>query len=284
MKKKGVGKGRALRAAGALKSSARRAAHSPAPHPLPSTPCLCSQSGVTLIEVLIAVTLLSLLMLGMLFAMRIGLTTFAKTDSKLMINRRVAGAQRILDEELEGLMPVTLASCGKVVLGSPSGLALFQGQAQAMRLVSSFSLQQAWRGQPQVLELFVIGGDDGRGVRLVVNETAYSPLAAGAECLGMEADPTNGTPVARFAPPQVSNHSFVLADRLAYCRFSYLAKIRPAILTAPTWLPAAPGGGWPLAIRVEMAPLEPNPSQLEPITVTAPIYVHRSPEVAYVDY
>jgi len=243
-----------------------------------------SQRGVTLVEVLIAVTLLSLLTLGMLFAMRIGLTTFSKTDSKLMINRRVAGAQRILEEELEGAMPVTLASCGKVVLGSPSGLALFQGDAQTMRLVSMFSLQQAWRGQSQVLDLFVIPGDDGRGVRLVVNETPYSPMMAGAECLGIERDPTNFMPMAHFPPPEASTHSFVLADRLAYCRFSYLAKPRPIPQMSPTWLPAAPGGGWPLAIRVEMAPLDPNPSQLEPITVTAPLYFNRAPEIAYGDY
>ena len=41
-------------------------------------------AGVTLMEVLIAVTLLSLLSVGMLFAIRIGLSTFGKTNDKLM--------------------------------------------------------------------------------------------------------------------------------------------------------------------------------------------------------
>jgi hypothetical protein len=223
-------------------------------------------------------------MLGMLFAMRIGLTAFAKTDSKLMINRRVVGAQRILDEELEGLMPATLASCGETLMPS-SGLPLFQGGARAMRLVSTFSLQQAWRGQAQILELFVIQSDEGPGVRLVVNETPYSPITAGRGCLDVEPDPISGVAAAHFAPPEVSSHSFVLADRLAYCRFSYLVKLeRSPQPNVPQWVQASPGSTWPLAIRVEMAPLNPDPSQIQPMTVTAPMHVYRSPQIAYGDY
>jgi hypothetical protein len=243
-----------------------------------------STSGVTLIEVLVAVTLLSLLTLGMLFAMRIGLTTLAKTDTKLMANRRVAGAQRILEQELEGLMPVGLPRCGKVVLSEPSTVALFEGEPQNMVLVSAFSLQQAWRGQPQVLELFVLPGEDGRGVRLAVNETPYSPTTAGTNCLELAPDPDTHVQMAHFMPPQTSEHSFVLADRLAYCRFSYLLKVPQKGALVDKWLQAAPSVGWPLAIRVEMAPLEPNASQLEPISVTAPIYVHRNPQIQYGDY
>jgi hypothetical protein len=247
---------------------------------------------VTLIEVLIAVTLLSFLTLGMLFAMRIGLNTLAKTDNKLMTNRRVAGAQTILEEELEGLMPVTLMSCGTQMFQGSSGPVLFQAEAQRMRLVSTFSLQQAWRGQPQILEMFVIPSDDGRGVRLVVNETPYSPVTAGKTCLGFAMNPETGTQFPRFAPPEPSEKSFVLADRLAYCKFSYLIKNdkpdlksdKPGQAEVTKWMAPAPYGGWPLAIRVEMAPLEPDPSTLQPITVTAPMYLHRGPGIDYGDY
>ena len=158
----GVGVGARLRRGFFVRQSARRAAPSPTPHtPTPQPPAFFLRSPASLSSKSSSpFHLLGLLMLGMLFAMRIGLTTFAKTDSKLMINRRVVGAQRVLDEELEGLMPETLASCGETLTPS-SGLPLFQGEAQAMRLVSTFSLQQAWRGQPQILELFVIQADDG---------------------------------------------------------------------------------------------------------------------------
>ena len=70
-----------------------------------------SQAGTTLIEVLVAVTLLSLLSVAMAFALRIGINAYQKTSAKLMENRRVAGAQRILEQELEGIVPA-VAPCG----------------------------------------------------------------------------------------------------------------------------------------------------------------------------
>jgi prepilin-type N-terminal cleavage/methylation domain-containing protein len=249
-----------------------------------------SQSGLTLIEVLVAVTLLSFLALAMIFAMRIGLMTYSKTESKLMLNRRVAGAQQILQQEIEGLVPVLVPCAGIPELkgaGEQKGpkVVFFQAEARAMRMVSTFSLQQAWRGQPQVLEFLVIPGEAGDGVRLVVNEAPYTPLTAGRACIGLGADPYTGKPGALYAPSQPGPQSFVLADQLAYCRFSYLvAPQSNDPKQPPTWQSNATSTSWPLAIRVEMAPLHPDPSRLQPMTVTAPIHIVRAPQIQYVDY
>jgi len=231
------------------------------------------QAGVTLMEVLIAVTLLSMLSLGMLFAMRIGLSAFTRTDSKLMENRRVAGAQRIVEQQLLGLVPV-VAQCGE---GGGTRFGFFQGEERTMRLVSTFSLQQAWRGQPQILEMFVIPGAEGNGFRLVVNEILYTgPLSAGRLCTGGTVGGLN------FIPVIATPNSFVLADKLAYCRFGYLSPGETP--TSPAvWQPAWTRKGWPFAIRVEMAPLEPTPARLQPISVTTPVYLYRSPDFKYVD-
>ncbi len=238
-----------------------------------------SEAGVTLIEVLIAITLLSMLSVGMMMAMQIGLAAFAKTDSRLMDNRRVSGAQRLVEQELEGMMPV-VAPCGR----SGVKIGFFQGEAQTMRLVSTFSLQQAWRGQAQILELFVIPGEEGMGVRLVVNEIAYpGPLGAGQLCLGLFPDPLTGSSVPHFVPVVPSPNSFVLADKLAYCHFAFLSQgSQPN--SPPIWTETWSRPGWPLAVRIDMAPLAPDPSRLQPISVVAPIYVHRSPEIPYADY
>ena len=232
-----------------------------------------TRAGVTLMELLIAVTLLSLLSVGLLFALRIGLNAYSKTQGRLMDNRRVAGAQKILEEELEGLVPV-VALCNAGGLGAGGKAPFFEGQPDTMRLVSTFSLQGAWRGQPQILEIFVIPGADGRGVRLVVNEIPYTgPAGAGQFCMGIN----------KYLPASPSPKSFVLADRLAFCRFSYLDAppdgSRPA-----EWYPLFAGANWPKAVRVEMAPLEPDPSRLQPISMTAPIRLHRSPEIDYDDF
>jgi len=246
------------------------------------------QSGVTLIEVLVAVTLLSLLSVAMLFAMRIGMNTFAKTNDKLMLDRRVGGAQKILTEEIEGLMPVT-APCAGIPQSAAFGpsmaappINLFQGQPAAMRLVSTFSLQLGWRGAPQILELAVIPGDQDRGVRLVVNEIPYTGAAsAGNLCVGFAPDPVTGITAPQFAPLHAGPQSFVLADRLAFCRFSYLMPGPPE--APPDWAPDWAIATWPRGVRVEMAPLDANPARVQPTTVIVPIRLSRDPKAIYAD-
>jgi len=225
-------------------------------------------AGVTLMELLIAVVLLSLLSVGLLFALRIGLNAYSKTQTRLMDNRRVAGAQRILEQELEGLVPV-VTQCG----GDGAPAAFFQGEPDTMRLVSTFSLEGAWRGQPQILEVFVIPGADGRGVRLVVNEIPYlGPRAAGRSCAGPH----------KFFAASAGEKSFVLADKLDFCRFTYLEQ--PPDVNSPLhWVPRFAGDDWPRAVRIEMAPLEPDPSRVQPITVVAPIHIFRRLETTYAD-
>lgn len=230
------------------------------------------QAGVTLMELLIAVTLFSLISAGLLMAMRIGLNTYGKAQNTLMANRRVAGAQRILESEIEGLVPV-LAPCGAGDDASGGAKApFFQGEPETMRLVSTFSLQEGWRGQPQILEIFIISGENG-GVRLVVNEIPYMhPIQAGKLCTGEH----------RYLPTSASPRTFVLADKLGACRFLYLQQ--PENPTdPPVWTPMFTGKSWPLAVRIQMAPQEPDLSRLQPITVTAPLRIRRSPVIPYDD-
>jgi hypothetical protein len=240
-----------------------------------------STAGVTLIEMVIAVTLLSLLTLGMLMVMRVGLMAYSKTGDKLMDDRRMIGAQRILEDELMGLMPVTPPCVGNRETASLH-FNFLQAEQQRLRMVSGYSLREGWRGHPQILEFLVIPGKEGRGVRLVVNEIPYSPFTAGQACLGVAPDPDIGVTVPVFGPIDAGPRSFVLADQLQFCRFTYYTGSgQPNDPIA--WRPAATGRGWPYGIRVEMGPLDPDPSRLQPITVTAPLFLHRLIGVPYED-
>ena len=67
-------------------------------------------AGVTLLELLLAVSLLSLLSTGMLMALHVGVNAMEKSNTRLMDNRRVAGTQRLLEQEIAGFIPV-LAEC-----------------------------------------------------------------------------------------------------------------------------------------------------------------------------
>ena len=238
-----------------------------------------SRAGVTLIEVLIAVSLVSLLSVGILMALRVGMSAMEKANRRLMDNRRAVGARRIIESQLAGLMPViAVFSPGSDATGVK--IPFFEGREQSMRFVSSYSLQEAVRGLPQILEFQVIPGQE-RGVRLVVNENLYSgPLSAGAFCLGPGLDPELGVQTQRFIPIMVGPRSFVLADHLAYCRFSYLGTLpnKDVEEWSRAWIPI---NRWPLGIRIEMASLDTDAGRLKPLTVTAPVHVNRDPNFEY---
>jgi general secretion pathway protein J len=234
-------------------------------------------AGVTLMELLVAVLLLSLLSVGMVMTMRVALSAMNKTDSRLMTNRRVVSVERILNEEISGILPVS-ADC--MAGGRPGGrLPLFQGEAQTMRLASTYSLHEGARGLPMILEFQVIPGEDNQGVRLVVNEQWYTgPRAAGALCIGL----VNGVggPSPTFVPIQIGSNSFVMSDRLAYCRFSFHdGRVRPQPLWLDHWIKST----LPDAIRVDMAPLAPDAGRLQPVTLTIPVRITRLPLVNYLE-
>jgi len=237
-------------------------------------------SGVTLMELLIAVTLVSLLSAGIVIALRVGLSGMNRADAKLMANRRVASIERILNEEISGIMPV-VAECHSTGDGPAERIAFFQGEAASMRLASTYSLQQGARGQPMILEFQVIPGENNQGVRLVVNEHLYAgPKEAGLTCLGLAADTLSGLMAPRFVPISIGANSFVLADKLAYCRFSFrqVTQIPPQVKWVSHWTQSQL---LPDAVSIEMAPLIPDSSRLQPLSLTIPVRVTRHPLEPY---
>jgi type II secretory pathway component PulJ len=233
-------------------------------------------AGVTLIELLIAVLLLSLLSVGIVLTLRVAMSAMNKSGSKLMANRRVASVERILDQEIEGIMPVT-ADCQARPGVTPTTLMFFQGEPQSMRLASTYSLQQGERGLPMILEFKVIPGEDEQGVRLVVNEHWYTgPRGAGMYCLGIGGGVEGAPPGPLFVPIGIGPGSFVLVDKLAYCRFSFRDPRTPPA-QSPIWVQRWIKPVLPNAIRIEMAPLAPDLGRLEPVTLTIPVHVTRVP-------
>ena len=88
--------------------------------------------------------------------------------------------------------------------------------------------------------------------------------------------------MALMTSPAAGPKTFVLADKLASCHFSYYTPAT-AIFDPPAWQANWASKGWPLAVRIEMAPNSSDPSRLQPITVTAPIHLRRDPEKMYTD-
>jgi hypothetical protein len=233
------------------------------------------EAGLTLIEILIAVSLLSLLSVGMLMAMRIGFNTMEKTDAHLEQNRRVSNSSKIVENEIAGFTS-TLADWHPAPEMHQT-VPFAQWEAQSMRFVTTYSLQDAWRGRAQIAAFQVIPGDHGAGVRLIVNETPYTgPAQVGQSIVSIDAN------VLRFAPILPGPQSFVLADRLAFCRFSYLEQRyqAPFRVWRPDWIQPQQ---LPLGVRIEMAPLDTTPAELHVSTITVPLTVNSQPGVYYSD-
>jgi len=205
-----------------------------------------SQAGMTLIELLLAVTLFGAISASMGVVLNVAFTSMNKIDAKVDFNRRIIASQRVLDQTLQGLIPVT-TRCGTIpagILGLPSG----------MRFVSSYSLTEGARGRLQIVELFGATSPNG-GFRLLLNERPYFGKAS----LTMAcAEPFNVTP-----------NSFVLADRLSKCNFNY-RRIDSESLQE-LWMVAWTYAEWPSAVRIDMAPQRLEPNQIQPGIVFAPI-------------
>lgn len=210
------------------------------------------QAGMTLIELIVAVTLFALISGSIGVLLRVAFTSMERINSKVDFNRRVLGSQRALDQMLAGIMPVRAACAG---LPIP-----FQGDISVMRFVSSYSLQEGARGRPQIIELLSQPRPDGQGARLLVNEYPY----LGAPSLSL----------ACSSPPTVRQTSFILSDRLSICRFAY-QRTEPGGAAA-VWVPAWRFEGWPTQIRVELAPLRIEPGQIQPVTVHSRLMARRS--------
>jgi prepilin-type N-terminal cleavage/methylation domain-containing protein len=215
------------------------------------------QRGFTLMELMISITLVAAISAGILMSMRTGLQTMQKVNDRLASDRRVLAMQQILQHQLSNAMPVAgLCDTGGAVFS-------FNGTEQTMHLVSSYSMSEGARGYPRVIELQVIGSSSG-GLQLIANEAPYTGPGSTAQfCLG------GGFGTGRAGP-----QSFVVADRLAYCRFAYKG-VDPENPKGGAWGPEWTKSVLPSAARVEMAPLSGDAAHLPLLSVTARILITR---------
>jgi general secretion pathway protein J len=234
---------------------------------LPAYRCKRRARGFTLVEMMIALTLVAAIITGLMMAMRSGLTAYERVNARLEENRRVMGLDQALHRQFGGMMPVT-GYCGA---SAGPKVSAFNGDAASVRFVSSFSLDQGARGYPQVVE-YVTATDPHGGFRLMMNERLYSgPASVAPQC-------ANNI----FPPVQVTEHSVEMAGRLAYCRFAYRLPV-PDSPVGGDWIPVWQRVDLPRAVRVEMMPLQPEPARLPMLTLNVPVHVTRLLNAPYAD-
>ncbi len=222
------------------------------------------QAGFTLIEMVLAISLVAAISTGMLMAMRNGLLTLDRIGTRLDENRRALALDRLLRGQLDGTFQV-LARCGGTLRS------VFTGSPTRMRLVTSYSRTAGSRGYPVVVEYTILPNPDGT-LRLVAFEAPYSgPAAVEPFCKGQD-ETTNRAASA-----------FVLADRLAFARFAYQDRDAQSGFGAK-WLAGWTGFYLPAAVRVEMVAAGPLASRIPQGSVTVPLHTSERPGEDYADH
>jgi hypothetical protein len=227
-----------------------------------------SERGVTFLELIIAITLVAAIVAGLLFAMRGSLLTYEKVNGRLEEDTRRMRMSQALERQIGGTIP-SMGACGA------GRVLVFNGDAQSLRFVSSYSLEEGARGYARLVEYQVAPDPKSSpqgGVRLMMNERVWAgPATTGPLC-------ANNV----FLPVQIDAQSIEAAGRLAYCRISYHEFV-PDNLEAGRWVtlwnrPALPG-----AVRIEMAPLAGSEPSLPVMTLNVPIHIFPEFGVQYED-
>jgi prepilin-type N-terminal cleavage/methylation domain-containing protein len=228
-----------------------------------------TQSGFTLIELMIAITLVAAISAGLLTTMRNALLTMQRTQSRLEGNRRALGIQNLIRRQIGGAMPVR-GLCGSE--GQPLLRDVFSGTATALLLVSNESMEEGSRGYPRVAYYQIRPNQNGT-VRLELFEQLFSgPASTIPFC---EPDLSLHAP-ATSAPP------LVLLDNLAYCRFVF-QNLNQNTLFGSNWMDGWPLPFLPYAVRIEMEPAHDSSVRMPVGTITIPLRISRTPGEPYRD-
>jgi prepilin-type N-terminal cleavage/methylation domain-containing protein len=224
------------------------------------------QRGFTLIELIIAITLVAAIATGLLFSMRTSLLTMERTQARLDQNRRASAIQELVYSQLGGAIPAA-GRCGG------SNVPIFRGNQSQLLMVTTYSRDEGARGYPRIVS-YRAEPEPGGTFRLVADEFLFSgPFSTDALCL----------PGGVIRPIAATERTLVIASGLAYCRFYYRMMIPTAGL----------GGAWqdlwinydlPAAIRIDLAPARPDPSGMPVVPITVPLHVNRQYGEIYADY
>ncbi len=229
---------------------------------------LPSNAGLTLIEILVAVVLLGLLSTGIVASLDVSSRAWQTARNRLTLDRRIATANAILHSQISGIAPILaeIPPQRRIALAS---FVFFQGEPDAMRFVSSYSVTDGRRAGLQLVELKIV--DSQRGRRVLLNQMPFQgPLGAGllAEGLVRDASFPRGRIVFRSIEPRAT--SLIIIDELQECTFAYLRESRN-VSEPSVWLPL-----WgepyelPAAVAIRLTPRG-DQARLLPVSIVAAV-------------
>lgn len=214
---------------------------------------------------MIAITLVSAILTGMLTSLRGGLLALDRTETRIEESRAALGLDQMLRRQLGGIFPA-MGDCA-LNDGLAARVPLFRGNAQRMLLATSYSMTEGARGYPRLVEYRVAANGDGT-VRLIVEEFLFpSPETALPFCSQQEM-------------PRPAGRLLVVASRLAAVRFSY-RETDPYTRLGGKWVPEWIAPNLPYGIRIDMQAAADEGGAVSNITV--PLHISREYRELYAD-
>ena len=240
------------------------------------------QHGVTLLELLVSITIVSLLATTALFARRAGVSGWEKASVQLERDRTVLAAHEVLQEQMASMVPYEARTeqRGQVLF--------FQGEPQTARFISRYSLTNRAASGLYLIEYHVTEPQDGppsttlpattprggrAGRQLLLKEAPVrgnEDLAAKIE----EIESQSEGYLLRLPPFERDAETVVLLEGLEDCRFEYFR-------VTPNAQPGGELGNWteewvsranevPSAMRIH-AVSSGESGDLRPVTIVAAI-------------
>jgi general secretion pathway protein J len=218
-------------------------------------------SGFTLLELLVAMTVVSLLTTAILFGWRIAAGSWGRVNELVDEQRRIQSVHELLDQQIANMVPIA------PWLREGNSSVFFQGERDTARFVSRYSLLHRGRSGLYRVEYHVAQGEDGFQ-RILLNEAPMHDLASVGSLL-RSVEQSAGGRILRFAPFSQRQETRVLLSGLAECFFEYL---RPAGAEPASWTSdwADRGSELPraMAVRIDARPAG---NELHAVSVVASI-------------
>ena len=230
-----------------------------------------SVAGFTLLELLVSMTILSLLATTILFGWRIAISAWQKASDHLERSRTVLEANQLLERQIASMLPyrTSTVKAGQVLF--------FQGEPRTARFLSRYSLTGRSSSGLYRIE-YQIADMTAGGKELLMNEF---PVQSDQELASLFSlpDPASTVKMLQFVSFERGPQTVVLLTGLQDCRFEYF---KPAFANeAAHWTDqwAGPSTELPRAMAIRVA-LPESPSELQPSSVVAEIRNFSPPVVA----
>jgi prepilin-type N-terminal cleavage/methylation domain-containing protein len=218
------------------------------------------QRGFTLMELLVTITVLSLLAASILFGWRIAAGAWGRASQLVDGQRRMSATHDVLAMQMAEMTPIVPAR------RQGNTAVFFQGEPHTARFLSRYSLSNRSRSGLVRIEYLIAEAGDGTQ-QLLLNE---APLGNAEELSALMTGAEQGPEgvLLRFSPFERTERTRVLFDGLQEARFEYYRRTGPA---GP--------GGWvsewrsqgtelPRAMAIRFRS-QPGPDGLQPTAIVA---------------